>query len=195
MTRGVLGGSFDPPHLGHLVLADQCASALDLQRVCFIPAYQPPHKPAGGVTAFDLRAEMLEAAVSGDPRFRVLSIERERGGISYTVETLRGLHESYADDLLWLLMGQDSLEDLVHWRNPEEIVALARVGVYRREGVTGAVPEFLRERVRFVEGPRVDVSSSEIRRRLREGLSVRHFVPEPVLDVIRREGLYGSRDQ
>lgn len=192
MRTGVLGGTFDPPHLGHLVLADQCAASLALDEVLFVPAFRPPHKLDAVLTPFDLRVAMLRAAVANEPRASVLTLERDEGGISYTVRTLELLVAERPADELWLLVGEDSLDDLVHWRAPERIAELARIAVYHRRGAEGRVLPFLADRVTFIEGPLVDVSSSEIRERVAAGRSVRHLVPPAVLAIIAREGLYGG---
>lgn len=190
MRIGVLGGSFDPPHLGHLVLADQCAAALDLLPVLLIPAYRPPHKTGREQTPFELRLAMVRAAVSGHPRLAVSEIERERGGLSYTVDTLRALRQAHPGDEIWLLMGEDSLADLFSWREPEALAELARIAVYHRPGSPARTPDFLAGKVRFVAGPAIDISSSELRRRLEAGESVRYLIPEPALEIIRRDRLY-----
>lgn len=190
MKLGILGGTFDPPHLGHLVLADQCAAALCLDRVFFIPAFQPPHKLERELSPFEVRLEMIGLAIAGDARFSVLTLEKERGGISYAVDTLTDLHRLHEGSTFWLLLGQDSLVDLPTWKDPERIASLARLAVYRREGSAEPLPGDFRARAEFVDGPLIDVSSTQLRQRLRRGLTVRHLVPEPVLDLIRRRGLY-----
>jgi len=192
VRSGVLGGTFDPPHRGHLVLAERCRDALHLDRVLFVPAYHPPHKDAAELTPFPLRWEMLLAAIRGRPAYSALALEAERGGVSYTVETLRELHRRYPQDEFWLLIGADSLEEISDWKDPAGIARLARIAAYRRRGAGTAPPEAVRDRVRIIEGPRVDVSSSEIRRRVRAGGSVEELVPDAVGEVIARERLYGA---
>jgi nicotinate-nucleotide adenylyltransferase len=187
---GLLGGTFDPPHLGHLVLADQCASALALDQIAFVLAYRPPHKTDRTLTDFETRRRLLEAALAGDSRFTVLTLERQREGLSYTVETLRALHVTRPDDRFWLLLGEDSLGDLAHWREPEAIVGLARIAVYQRFGARRRMPGFLRGRVETVDGPRIEVSSTWVRAQVRAGGTVGYLVPAAVRDLIHREGLY-----
>jgi nicotinate-nucleotide adenylyltransferase len=187
---GLLGGTFDPPHLGHLVLADQCAQALGLDQVAFVLAYRPPHKEDRRLTAFETRRRLLEAAIAADPRFTVMTLERDREAPSYTVETLRTLREQRPGDRFWLLLGEDSLDELHTWREPQEIARLARIAVYRRRGAAGTVPEMLRGRVEMVDGPLVDVSSSWVRARVRAGGSLRYLVPVGVAELIARERLY-----
>jgi len=187
---GILGGTFDPPHRGHLVLARRCHEALTLDEVLFRPAYLPPHKLDAPLSPFELRMEMLRAAVGEEQGWRVLSLEREAGGVSYTVRTLERLSAERPGDELWLLIGEDSLDELAHWREPERIASLARLAVYRRSGAAGRVDPRFAGRVEFVEGPRVDISSREIRERLAAGRRVAGFVPAAVLAIIAREGLY-----
>jgi len=187
---GLFGGTFDPPHLGHLVLADQCAQALSLDEVGFVLAYRPPHKADRRVTDFELRRRMLVAATEGHPRFRVLTLEREREGPSYTVETLRELRAARPADRFWLLLGEDSLDEIPTWRAPDEIARLASVAVYHRVGARGTVPESFRGRVDFVPGPRLEVSSTWIREQVRSGRSVRYLVAPTVAELIAREQLY-----
>jgi nicotinate-nucleotide adenylyltransferase len=187
---GILGGSFDPPHLGHLILAEQCRHALALDRVLFVPAYRPPHKIDREQSSFEVRAAMVAAAIAEVAPFELCDIERQRGGLSFTVDTLRDLQARYPQAELWLLLGQDSLEDLEQWRAPEQLLQLAQIAAYRREGSRGTIPPLLGGRVRFVEGPRVDVSSSELRERVHAGESIRFLVPAPVAELIIRERLY-----
>jgi nicotinate-nucleotide adenylyltransferase len=194
MNLGLLGGTFDPPHLGHLVLADQCARALGLDEVAFVLAYRPPHKEDHRVTGFELRRRLLAAALAGDPRFTVLTLEREREAPSYTVETLRALRATRPGDRLWLLLGEDSLDDLAQWREPEALAELARIAVYRRPGSAGAGAERWAGRIDRVPGPGLDVSSSWVRAQVRAGGSVRYLVPPGVVDLIESEGLYRSAE-
>ena len=194
MNVGLLGGTFDPPHLGHLVLADQCAGALALDEVAFVLACRPPHKTDRRLTDFETRRRLLEAALGGDSRFTILTLESEREGLSYTVETLRALHAARPADRFWLLLGEDSLEDLVHWREPLAIAALARLAVYQRFGASHREPDFLRGRVDTVDGPRIEVSSSWVRAQVRAGRTVGYLVPAPVRDLIHREGLYRNAE-
>ena len=190
MNVGLFGGTFDPPHLGHLVLADQCAHALALDEVDFVLAYRPPHKEGRRVTDFEARRRLLSAATQGNPRFRILTLEREREGPSYTVETLRALRAARPADRFWLLLGEDSLDEIPTWRAPGEIARLARVAVYHRIGANGAVPEGFRGRVDFVAGPRLEVSSTWVREQVRAGRPVRYLIATEVAELIRREGLY-----
>lgn len=190
MKLGVLGGTFDPPHLGHLILADRCAAALDLDRVLFIPAYNPPHKLDRQRTPFELRLRMVELAIAGNDRFVADDRERTRGGISYTVETLRDLSADRPADSFHLLMGADSLADMPDWRQPEEIVHLARLGVYGRPGSFGQPPSWLAGRIDHVAGPLIDISATEMRSLLRAGEGVRYLLPPGVIELIEKLQIY-----
>ncbi len=198
MRLGVLGGTFDPIHLGHLLVAEQARDALGLDRVLLIPASRPPHKPGRIITGFDVRLEMMRLAVEGVDGFAVSDLERDPSLPSYTADTLRRLHaESFAE--IWLLMGEDSLSELPTWREPEEIARLARIAVYPRPGAAGTAvahpgsdthaDRAIREPV-LLDGPRLRLSSSEIRARVRAGRSIRFLVPEPVRAYIAEHGLY-----
>ncbi len=193
MRTGILGGTFDPPHLGHLVLADQCAERLNLDEVLFLPAYRPPHKLDAPVSVFEVRYEMLRAALTGVAGCRPLTLERDQGGISYTVRTVETIRATRALDELWLLVGADSLDDMTHWRDTARIAALAHIAVYRRRGSAEVADPSLAQCVTWVEGPLIDISSRQIRELVREGRSIRHLVPDPVREIITRECLYLDR--
>jgi nicotinate-nucleotide adenylyltransferase len=198
---GILGGTFDPVHLGHLLLAEQAREALALQQVLLVPASRPPHKPGRVLTPFGLRLEMVRLAVGEVEGFTVSEIERDPARPSWTVGTLRRLLAGPGTPMeIWLLLGADSLEELPTWREPEEIVRLARLAVYPRPGWDVAtapaslapVPEAWRAAGRLVllDGPRLALSSTEIRERVRRGRSLRFLVPEPVRSFIAAHGLY-----
>ncbi|MGH7681067.1 MAG: nicotinate-nucleotide adenylyltransferase [Candidatus Eiseniibacteriota bacterium] len=193
LRTGVLGGTFDPVHVGHLILAEEAASRLKLDRVLFLPAAQPPHKRARGVASAEHRLAMLRLAIRGNPHFEVSRLEIDRGGVSFTAETLEALARRGGGEL-YFIMGQDSLEEFPSWRNPEQITRLARLAVFPRgDRDTPSLPPALRRRVTFLHPPRIGISSTEIRRRIRRGLSVRYWIPDPVLGYVMRHGLYGSR--
>ena len=191
MRLGVFGGTFDPPHVGHLIVAQDAALALDLDRVLFAPAGVPPHKRDRMLSPADARLAMTRAAVAGNGRFDVDAVELERGeGPSYTVDTLRALAERHPDAELWLLIGRDQWAEFATWREPEDVMRLASVGVLSRGGNGSGPRPGTHERVRFVDVTRVDVSSTEIRRRVGVGESVRYLVPDAVIEIIFREQLY-----
>ena len=190
---GVFGGSFNPPHVGHLAVAEACAEAAGLDRVVWMPAATSPHKVGEpGMAPGAARLAMVEAAVASNPRFEVSGLELARGDVSFTVDTLRQLRAAGEGDLA-LIVGGDSLAGFPRWREPEAIAAMARLVVYRRPGDgvdAGALPAWLAARVEFVDGPLLQFSSTELRARLVAGRTVRYLVPDAVRAVIDREGLY-----
>lgn len=199
---GIYGGSFDPVHLGHLLLAETCREVCELTRVLFLPCGQSPHKPRGAVASGQQRVEMLEFAVAGDPHFGVCRMELERRGPSYTIETLRQLRIEQPDCELYLLMGADSLADLPLWREPQAILELATIVAVNRghrpppdwgllESRLGPV---VRERVRLVTMPAIELSATEIRERAHWGRSLRFRVPRAVEEYIRQNELYRSTE-
>lgn len=188
---GVFGGTFDPPHLGHATAAGEVADALALDLVLWVPAATPPHK-AGDIAPGTLRRLLVEAAVAHDPRFELCDLELERGGVSYTVDTLRRLR---ADNPRWrmsLLVGSDLVGGFRRWKEPEAILGLAELVAIARPGADPGshVPRGAAARSRTVVVTPIDVSSSQVRERLRTGLSVRNMVSPPVMAIIEREGLY-----
>jgi nicotinate-nucleotide adenylyltransferase len=188
---GVFGGTFDPPHMGHFVVAQDVTEQLGLDRLLFMPVATPPHKPANEPAPAELRVRMLDAGLRDDPRMQVSRLEVERGGVSYTVDTLRELKDRSAHDELLLVIGSDQLASFSTWRSPDEVVRLARLVVMNR-GELGVVEAGAHANVPFETVPvtRVDVSSTEVRRRLREGRSIRYWVPERVRELIEKEHLY-----
>ncbi|NIP77782.1 MAG: nicotinate-nucleotide adenylyltransferase [Gemmatimonadetes bacterium] len=184
---GVFGGTFDPPHIGHLVAAQELHDQLALDRLLLVPAAVPPHKTDRTVTPGAVRLAMLRAAVEGDARFEISELELERDGPSYTVDTLRELRRRHPEAALLLAVGADQLAELESWRDPDGIAALAELVAFRRGGQP--VPETARS-VRVVEVPAVEVSSTAVRERVAAGRPVRYLVPEAVRKVIDREGLY-----
>jgi nicotinate-nucleotide adenylyltransferase len=191
---GLLGGTFNPPHLAHLVCAQEALIQLGLDRVLLVPVGVAPHKVAEADPGIEHRVAMCEAAVAGDDRFGVSRADADRDGPSYTVDLLRAL--SGADELTFIV-GGDMAHSLPAWRDPERVLALARFAVAEREGVRRAdISERLAglagaaERVVFFDMPRIDISSSLIRRRAAAGLAVRYLVPDAVAAYIEREGIY-----
>jgi nicotinate-nucleotide adenylyltransferase len=196
---GLLGGTFNPPHLGHLVCAQEAAVQLGLDRVLLIPTRVPPHKVAHGDPGVAHRVAMCEAATGPDPRLGVSLIDVRRDGPSFTVDTLRLLHENAPGDELTFIVGGDMAHSLPTWREPEAVLALATMAVAAREHLSRkAIVEqvsFLRgaaERLRFFDMPRMDISSSLIRNRVAAGRPVRYLVPDGVRAYIEREGLYAA---
>jgi nicotinate-nucleotide adenylyltransferase len=197
---GILGGTFNPPHLGHLLLAQEAHAALGLDRVLLVPAGAPPHKAVPEDPGAERRLHMVRLAVQGDDRFGVSDLEVVRPGPSYTVATLRAIDAQAPQDELYLIVGGDTAEALPGWHRPEEILELAHLAVAergdRRERVEAALAGLGgARRVSFLDMSRVDISSSEIRRRLAAGLPVRYLVPDAVADYVAAEGLYCARER
>ena len=188
MRIGVYGGTFDPPHVGHLIVASDAFEALELDRLIFVPAAEPPHKRGRVVATAEQRLEMLRSAVEGDPRFEVDDLELRREGASYTVDTLREMRDRYRGAELFFVIGVDQMNELQSWREPREVARLACLSVVAREGE--APQPDTPFRYRLVPVTRIDLSATDIRRRVREGLSVRYLVPEAVGGMIERFGLY-----
>jgi nicotinate-nucleotide adenylyltransferase len=188
---GVFGGTFDPPHFGHLIVAQDAAEDLELDRVLMVPAAEPPHKAGRDLAPAESRVRMLEAAVAGHSRFEVSRLEVERGGPSFTVDTLRVLRDRWPDDERVLLIGADQLRTLSSWRSPLELADLARIVVMARDGLDpvemGVSPGVPFETVSVT---RVDISSTEVRRRVAAGRSIRYWVPEGVRNIVEAELLY-----
>jgi nicotinate-nucleotide adenylyltransferase len=194
---GILGGTFNPPHLAHLVCASQAASQLGLDHVLLTPNAVPPHKQARMDPGPAERLELCRLAVAGDERLRVCDLEIARGGPSYTVDTLRVLHERDPEDHLTFILGGDIALGLPTWHEPEAVLELATLAVAERSGaIRGDVATRLREafgdlpRLEFFDMPRIDLSSSDIRRRVASDRSIRYLVPDPVADRIERKRLY-----
>jgi nicotinate-nucleotide adenylyltransferase len=192
MRLGILGGSFDPPHLGHLLAASDAFDALALDRLIFVPTGATPLKSHALVATPAQRLSMVHFAVDGDPRFSVSSIEIDRKGLSYTVETLAAFAERYPDAERFFLVGADLLAGFAQWREPARITALARLGVMQRaDDAEAALPAGLAPgSVILLQTRRVDLSSTEIRERVRQGRPIRGFVTAAVADYIATTGLY-----
>jgi nicotinate-nucleotide adenylyltransferase len=195
---GILGGAFNPPHLGHLILAQEAHAQLGLDRVVFMPYAEPSHRQLEDDPGPEVRLTMCEYATSADGRFGVSRIEIDRGGPAYTVETLRELRRRSPDDELTLLIGGDQAAALASWRSPEEVMSLAQVGVaerdeWRREEIVERLGGLCSpERVRFFAMPRVEISSTAVRRRARSGQPIRYLVPDKVANFVGAQSLYGS---
>lgn len=189
MRIGLLGGSFDPPHNGHLLAAGDAFEALELDRLVFIPAAVQPLKAGQAAATSAQRLEMVRRLVDDDARFELDPVEIERGGLSYTVDTLSTLAGRWPMAELFWLVGADVPQSFAKWREPERIVALATVVVMQRTAevpnlsVMPGTPQLLATR-------RIDISSTEIRQRVKQGKSIRGFVPEAVADYILSERLY-----
>jgi nicotinate-nucleotide adenylyltransferase len=193
---GILGGTFNPPHIGHLVMVNEALDQLDLDRVLLMPVAQPPHKEALADPGSDVRLELCRLAIAGEDRVEVSAVEIERGGASYTVDTLRALHEREPEHALTFIVGGDMAYSLPSWREPEAVLDLARLAVAERDGLRrDDIAERLEplhsgDRVAFFDMPRIDLSSSAIRSRVAAGRPIRYLVPDPVIAAIRSRSLY-----
>lgn len=195
---GILGGTFDPPHIGHLWLATLAADALGLGRVLLMPAARPPHKRGAPVSNAADRVMMTRLAIAGDPLLDLSLVEMERPGPSYTVDSLLELRAALGEEAgLVLIMAADSLAEIDTWREPDRLLELAEWAIGPRPGAPVPNRGALRERfgaaesrIHLLEGPSLDVSSTEIRRRVAAGRSIRYLVPRAVAELIADRGLY-----
>jgi nicotinate-nucleotide adenylyltransferase len=194
---GVLGGTFDPVHYGHLVIAEDAYAYLQLEKVLFVPAYQPPHKPPGSYSAFEHRVNMLKLAIAHNPHFELSLIEAERHGPSYTVDTLRELQDDMGPEVtLYLIIGMDSLANILSWYCPAELLKLCRMVVAERAGyqvdlaaLEGELPG-LQDALELIDTPELSISSTDLQERLQRGLPIRYQLPAQVEAYIRKHKLY-----
>jgi nicotinate-nucleotide adenylyltransferase len=193
---GILGGTFDPPHVGHLILAEESCLRLGLRKVLWVPAGVPWRKADRSVSPVADRLEMVARAIAGNDAFELCTLEVEQTGPSYMVETLKAVRGRSEGSELVLIMGSDALLDLPNWKEPARLIELARLAVASRGGGDDVVVEVekalpgVRERVGWVEMPRIEISSTDLRRRVAAGRSVRYFVPDAVRDYIEERRLY-----
>lgn len=199
---GMIGGSFDPVHVGHLIIAQDAIERLDLSEVIFIPAAIPPHKQHVQQMDSEHRMNMLRLATEGDRRFSVSDIEVQRGGVSYTVDTMHALAILHPDSELVLIVGSDTLVDLHNWHQPDDLLSLCEVATFLRPGEDSLdeiaekvqLPADQKKKVldSVIEAHRVEVSSTEIRQRIMSGQGIRYLVPLEVEVYIFEHGLYGG---
>ena len=201
MNIGVLGGTFDPIHMGHLVVADEVTARLGLAEVLFVPAGQPWLKSNTRILDAEYRLQMVRLAIAGKPHFRLSTLEVERAGLTYTVDTIRELGEKLdADDELFFILGWDNLIDLPRWYQPELLISMCRLVAVPRVGypvpdldsLDEAIPG-LSKRVIMMDKPEIDISASVIRERVALGLPISHLVPEAVEKYIRQHKLYTTQ--
>lgn len=201
MRVGLLGGTFNPPHLGHLVCAQEAYLQLGLERVLLVPARLPPHKMVDEDPGIAHRLELCRLAIKGDERFAVSTLEADRQGPSYTVDTLDELHSQMPDSELFLIVGADVAAGFAGWREPERVLSLATVAVAERPGTSRAVVEDVMGRVsggarsRFFDMPEIGISSTMLRQRVRAGESTRYLMPGAVCGYIDQHHLYGGKSQ
>jgi len=198
---GVLGGTFDPIHIAHLAIAEETRTQLDLDKVIFVPAGLPPHKMDVHVSPAEHRLAMVELAVAGNPHFEVSRVDIDRFGPCYTVDTIALLREEWGPDVeIYFIMGSDSLADILTWHKPDRLIRLCRIVAVGRPGYRVDMDELDRclpgasQRILFINSPQLDVSSSDIQRRVRAGESIKYQVPEAVERYICEHGLYRSTD-
>jgi len=194
---GVLGGTFDPVHFGHLAIAEEARVRQSLDIVLFVPARVQPLRQSERVSSPEHRAAMLERAVLGNPTFQLSRIEFERAGPSYTVDTMALLWERYPrGSEFFFILGIDALPDLPRWKDPKQLMSLCRFLVFQRPGydieprLLFLKYPLLRDRIVLIEGPQLQISGSDLRRRVRQGLPIRYQVPDDVEEYIRSHRLY-----
>ncbi len=212
MKWGILGGTFDPIHIGHLRCAEEIRELFALNQVLFIPASQPPHKDAPAITSFAQRARMVQLAIAGHPSFSFSDLEYKREGMSYSVETVAELRDRHPDLALYFIMGQDAFQDITAWKDWEKLLLSCHTIVMTRPGYKDKAPadilplpfagQFTYDATAGgYQGPKgmtiyfrqvtlLDIASSDLRTRIKAGTSVRYLVPDPVLAYIDAEGCY-----
>jgi nicotinate-nucleotide adenylyltransferase len=191
---GMMGGTFDPIHVGHLAIADDVREALDLERILFVPAGTPPHKPVAAVTPVEHRVAMVQAAIADNDAFQLSRIEVDRSGPSFTVDTVEQLSATFD---VTVILSAETFHELPTWHAPDRLFAAAHVAVVPREGYAAPDPAWLarafpgrEDRVRYVEAPHLGVSSTGIRARITAGRTIRYLVPVAVASYIAAHGLY-----
>ena len=203
MKLGIFGGTFDPVHNGHLTVAEHARTMMELDRVLFVPAGQPWFKAGRIVSDAEHRLEMTRIATADNPHFAVSDMEVLRAGPTYTIDTLEALREEMGDGVeFYVILGADALNELHRWRRPAAVLGMATVVGVTRAGVDAvdrAALESIRDgasdEVIIVDGPLVDISAADVRRRMKEGLSVRGLIPPGVEDYAKRHGLYGRKER
>ncbi|GAB6929517.1 nicotinate-nucleotide adenylyltransferase [Paenibacillus sp. JCM 10914] len=193
MKVGIMGGTFDPIHIGHMLAAETAREAYNLEEVWFMPSHIPPHKEDAGMTG-QVRLEMTAAAIADHPSFRTLDIEVKRGGVSYTVDTIRELRQQHPEHDFAFIIGSDMVEYLPRWNRIEELAQWVTFIGLSRPGTELAIhrlPEFLQRVVVTAAMPQIGISSTEIRKRAAKGASIRYMVPDRVYEYIKRSGIYG----
>ncbi len=200
MRVGIFGGTFDPVHLGHLILAEQCREQGRLDQLWFVPAPRPPHKQDRALTRFEQRVEMLNLAIAGQPAFRVEEVEKERSGPSYTVDTVAELRRRHPADDFYLLLGSDTLADMHTWYEPARLLAQVGLLVMTRPGHATRTVEQIRAalqlaesapvRIETIDAPPIDISSRDLRARAAASRSLRYLVPRAIEVYVAEKHLY-----
>ena len=193
MKTCIFGGTFDPPHIGHLLIAQTVFESENFERLIFVPANISPAKKNGDSSPPEERSKMLEMSLTNNPNFEISDLEIKREGISYTIDTIKEVADKLKLDKkdLFFLMGSDTLKGFHNWKNPEEIIKLCNIIVAIRPGFTPSdIPQWVLDNVRFANIPRFEVSSTNIRRRWREGKTIRYMVTKEVWEYIDEKDLY-----
>lgn len=198
---GIMGGTFDPIHYGHLVAAEEAREAFKLDKIIFVPAGTPPHKVDRQITPARHRYLMTLLAIMGNPGFEASRVDLDRGKVTYTVDTLQDLRKILPETDLYFITGADAILEILHWKAPREVLSLAEFIAVTRPGygldqlstALGPLYEPFQDRIHILEMPPMGMSSTDLRRRLAEGRSVRYLLPEAVVTYIQREGLYGTK--
>lgn len=189
----IFGGTFDPPHVGHLVIGETIKGSENFDKIIFIPSFIPPHKDESYISSIEERLEMLHLCLDKDENFELSDVEVKRGNVSYTIETIRDLKTRYNLDKnhIYFLMGSDSLLEFHQWKNHNEILTECQVLVALRPRFhpDRISPEIL-SKIRFANVPQIEISSSQIRERIHSGLTVRYMVPDLVWEYIKEKGMY-----
>jgi nicotinate-nucleotide adenylyltransferase len=192
VATGLIGGTFDPIHVAHLIIAEAALEALSLREIVFVPAARPPHKGEACVTAIDDRLEMVRLAIEGNPRLVLSDMEARRETPSYTIDTIREVRAGLdADEEIYFIMGADSLVEFFTWKEPEKLLEECSFVVVPRPGVSieDADPRIL-EKALILDAPELEIASRDIRDRVREGRTIRYLVPAEVESYIDRKNLY-----
>jgi nicotinate-nucleotide adenylyltransferase len=195
MKLCLFGGTFDPPHVGHLIIGEFAYENLNVEKVLFIPAYIPPHKTSQDFSSPNIRFKMLELSIQGNPHFQISRIELDRTGISYSIDTIREIRNEFnlEQNDLFFLIGSDSLIEFHTWKNPEEIVSLTQVVVASRPFFDKKmVKNSFLDKINFLNAPYIDISSSMVRERVRKKKSIRYIVTKEVNEFIIKNKLYAK---
>jgi nicotinate-nucleotide adenylyltransferase len=187
---GILGGTFDPPHVGHLIIGEQACAQVRLDKLLFVPAYLPPHKRSGGRANPRRRLRMVRLATRGRSKFEVSPIEIQREGISYTIDTLQELRRKYHKSSFYLIVGGDNFDSFKSWKSVDEIARLATIVVYKRKSRGRKITGARMGKLVHLRGALLDISSTMIRDRIKRGESIRFLVPESVRRFIEKNKLY-----
>ena len=196
MKIGLYGGTFDPVHIGHLLLAEWIRDELDLHEIIFIPAAIPPHKQDATISPPGIRWQMLKLSIQGNPSFKISDFELKNENVSYSLKTIQHYRHTLkkSRDNLFFLIGADNLATFSSWYKPNQILKNCQVVVYRRTGSTTAdVPDEYITKMKIMKNPLIDISSSEIRNRIRNGQSVKYMIPQSVEALIYEKNLYKNK--